>query len=152
VGWVCTTLDDIMIEPTIYMNGKDVPLTEALKKITDEWVDDGNYCAQTVIDLRDALIFNEKLTSYSMKGNQALKTQVKTLEKELAPFKAKEFYKKYEDMITETVTISKEEYESLLEDRKWRIALKNAGVDNWEGYSFACELLNKGGKRKLKKQ
>ena len=39
----------------IYMNSENIPLTEALKKMTDEWVDDGNYCAQTVIDLRDAL-------------------------------------------------------------------------------------------------
>lgn len=45
-------------------------------------------------------------------------------------------------MTNETVTISKKEYESLLDDRKWRIALENAGVDNWEGYSFACELLD----------
>lgn len=45
-------------------------------------------------------------------------------------------------MNNETITISKEEYESLLEDRKWRIALENAGVDNWEGYDFARELLN----------
>ena len=37
------------------MNSENIPLTEALKKMTDEWVDDGNYCAQTVIDLRDAL-------------------------------------------------------------------------------------------------
>lgn len=44
-----------MKEPTIYMNGENVPLTEALKKMTDDWVDDGNYCAQTVIDMRDAL-------------------------------------------------------------------------------------------------
>jgi hypothetical protein len=44
-----------MKEPTIYMNGEDVPLTEVLKKMTDDWVDDGNYSAQTVIDLRDAL-------------------------------------------------------------------------------------------------
>ena len=39
----------------IYMNSENIPLTEALKKMTDEWVDDGHYCAQTVIDLRDAL-------------------------------------------------------------------------------------------------
>lgn len=45
-------------------------------------------------------------------------------------------------MTNETVTISKKEYESLLEDRKWRIALENAGVDNWEGYDYACELMN----------
>jgi hypothetical protein len=44
-----------MKEPTIYMNSENIPLTEALKKMTDEWVDDGNYCAQTVIDMRDAL-------------------------------------------------------------------------------------------------
>ena len=46
-----------MKEPTIYMNSENIPLTEALKKMTDNWVDGGNYCAQTVIDLRDALIY-----------------------------------------------------------------------------------------------
>lgn len=45
-------------------------------------------------------------------------------------------------MNEETVTISKEEYKSLLEDRKWLAALKSAGVDNWEGYDYACELMN----------
>ena len=32
----------------------------------------------------------------------------------------------------ETVTITKREYESLLDDRKWRLALEYGGVDNWE--------------------
>ncbi len=41
----------------------------------------------------------------------------------------------------ETVTISKKEYESLLEDSKKLTALKNAGVDNWEGYDYARELM-----------
>jgi len=45
-----------MTEPTIYVNSEDHSIDEALKILTDEWVDDGNYCAQTVIDLRDALI------------------------------------------------------------------------------------------------
>lgn len=45
-------------------------------------------------------------------------------------------------MNEETVTISKKEYESLLEDRKWLQALEGAGVDNWEGYDFARELFN----------
>lgn len=45
-------------------------------------------------------------------------------------------------MTNETVTISKKEYESLLEDRKWLQALENAGVDNWEGYDYARELMN----------
>jgi hypothetical protein len=44
--------------------------------------------------------------------------------------------------MTETVTISKEEYEELLEDQKMLIALQGAGVVNWEGYEFAMETLN----------
>lgn len=39
-----------------------------------------------------------------------------------------------------TVTISKEEYESLKEDARWLQCLENAGVDNWEGYDYAREL------------
>lgn len=45
-------------------------------------------------------------------------------------------------MNEETVTISKKEYDSLLDDRKWRIALESGGVDNWEWYS---ESLKEGG-------
>jgi hypothetical protein len=44
-----------MTEPTIYVSGEHHSIDEALKMLTDEWVDDGNYSAQTVIDLRDAL-------------------------------------------------------------------------------------------------
>ena len=40
----------------------------------------------------------------------------------------------------ETVTISKKEYESLLEDSKKLTALENAGVDNWEGFDEAREI------------
>lgn len=42
----------------------------------------------------------------------------------------------------ETVTITKREYESLLEDVNKLRALEGAGVDNWEGYSYAMELLH----------
>ncbi len=42
---------------TIYANGESHSIDKALKMLTDEWIDDGNYCAQTVIDLRDALKF-----------------------------------------------------------------------------------------------
>lgn len=41
----------------------------------------------------------------------------------------------------ETITISKKEYESLLEDSKKLQALEGAGVDNWQGYDYAMELL-----------
>jgi len=45
-------------------------------------------------------------------------------------------------MDKETVTISKAEYEELLEDQKFLIALRGAGVDNWEGYGEALEWLD----------
>ncbi len=39
----------------------------------------------------------------------------------------------------DNVTITREEYDNLLEDSKVLQALENAGVDNWEGYDFAME-------------
>jgi len=39
------------------------------------------------------------------------------------------------------VLLTETEYNSLLEDQKWLQALENAGVDNWEGCSYARELL-----------
>lgn len=42
----------------------------------------------------------------------------------------------------QTITITKKEYESLLEDSKWLQCLENAGVDNWDGYDYARELFN----------
>ncbi len=38
-------------------------------------------------------------------------------------------------MTTEkTVTISRADYESLIDDQKWRICLEAGGVDNWPYY------------------
>lgn len=37
------------------------------------------------------------------------------------------------------VTITREEYDALLNDSNFLRALEAAGVDNWEGYSFAME-------------
>ncbi|MBY5849775.1 hypothetical protein HFN51_04285 [Rhizobium leguminosarum] len=37
-------------------------------------------------------------------------------------------------MNEETVTITKKEYESLLDDAKWRECLEGGGVDNWSYY------------------
>jgi len=31
----------------------EMPIAEALKLMTDEWLDSGNYCTKTVMDLRD---------------------------------------------------------------------------------------------------
>ncbi|UWU09416.1 hypothetical protein [Sinorhizobium medicae] len=39
------------------------------------------------------------------------------------------------DDTTEYVTIPKREYESLLDDAKWRECLEGGGVDNWSYYS-----------------
>lgn len=40
----------------------------------------------------------------------------------------------------EQITISKKEYEKLLERSNWLDCLEVAGVDNWEGISYALEL------------
>lgn len=42
----------------------------------------------------------------------------------------------------EMVTISKLEYEALLEDKMWLEALEQSGVDNWKGFSYAHELMD----------
>ena len=42
--------------------------------------------------------------------------------------------------VHEMITISKEEYESLVEDSDFLHALRAAGVDNWEGYSEAVDI------------
>ena len=42
---------------------------------------------------------------------------------------------------TKMVTISADQYEQLLEDSARLSALRAAGVDNWEGYDYAMEIL-----------
>ena len=44
-------------------------------------------------------------------------------------------------MEKEMVTITRKEYESLLKDSEVLGALEGAGVDNWQGYDYAMELL-----------
>lgn len=39
------------------------------------------------------------------------------------------------------VTISKKEYDQLIKDSEFLEALRAAGVDNWDGYSYAFEIL-----------
>lgn len=39
----------------------------------------------------------------------------------------------------DNITISKKRYKQLLESERFLYALEAAGVDNWEGYSLACE-------------
>lgn len=43
--------------------------------------------------------------------------------------------------MSKTVTISEVEYKALLRDQKWLNCLEAAGVDNWEGYEYAAEML-----------
>ncbi len=40
---------------------------------------------------------------------------------------------------TETVTISRAEYEDLLDESALLNCLRNAGVDNWDGWEYALE-------------
>jgi hypothetical protein len=45
-------------------------------------------------------------------------------------------------METETITITRAEYQRLLEDSNKLLALKSVGVGNWDGYDEALELFN----------
>jgi hypothetical protein len=47
-------------------------------------------------------------------------------------------------MTEETVTITKEEYEQLIEDSEFLACLEMMGVDNWCGYSEAVESYKDG--------
>ena len=42
-------------------------------------------------------------------------------------------------MQEKTITITEREYAELQEDSAFLNCLRNAGVDNWEGYEFALE-------------
>lgn len=44
-------------------------------------------------------------------------------------------------MNTNEVVLTKEEYDELIADRDFLDALRGAGVDSWEGYDYALELL-----------
>lgn len=51
--------------------------------------------------------------------------------------------KAYAELVTsDTVTISKELYEDLLEIKKMMYSLQSAGVDNWDGYDYALEIFH----------
>ena len=45
-------------------------------------------------------------------------------------------------MEEKTVTISKEEYQELLENSQFLSALQAAGVDNWDGYEHAQDIVD----------
>jgi len=45
-------------------------------------------------------------------------------------------------MEEEMVTITKKEYDELKRVELKSIALEHAGVDNWEGYDYAIDILN----------
>lgn len=42
----------------------------------------------------------------------------------------------------EMVEITKEEYVELLEESSFLNCLRDAGVDNWDGYDYATEMMN----------
>ena len=41
----------------------------------------------------------------------------------------------------ETITIPKRIYDNLVSDADWLAALEAAGVDNWEGFDYAHDIL-----------
>lgn len=49
------------------------------------------------------------------------------------------------DVVDGMVTISKKEYDELLDDSFFLECLTGAGVDNWEGYDYALKKYQKQG-------
>lgn len=49
------------------------------------------------------------------------------------------------DELNKTVTISEEEFNELVADSTFLMYLTQAGVDNWEGYEIAQELMEANG-------
>jgi hypothetical protein len=45
-------------------------------------------------------------------------------------------------VIDTSVTITRREYANLLSAKNKLLALQAAGVDNWDGYDYAMEILN----------
>jgi hypothetical protein len=43
------------------------------------------------------------------------------------------------------VTVSSDEYQELKRDQNWLHCLEAAGVDNWDGYTFAREIYRQRG-------
>lgn len=93
-----------MESPKIYIAHlhERLPLEEALSWLADDWVNHGHYCAQTVIDLRDALKYYIKeckkleherdeavVASFNlhMDGSPKQKTAIIALEEELDKFR-----------------------------------------------------------------
>ena len=56
-----------------------------------------------------------------------------------------ENFKQFEKHHIEETTFLINEIKKLSEDSKFLLALRHAGVDNWEGYSYAQDLLEKNG-------
>lgn len=44
----------------------------------------------------------------------------------------------------ETITIPRSLYEDLMESHTWLVCLESAGVDNWDGISYAHDLMELG--------
>lgn len=47
-----------------------------------------------------------------------------------------------EEFIEDPITISRKEYNDLLDQLHWLQCLENAGVDNWSGWDYALEEYN----------
>ena len=44
-------------------------------------------------------------------------------------------------MSNEMITISKKEYDDMIDDLTWLTCLEDAGVDNWSGIEYAIQLM-----------
>lgn len=81
---------------------------------------------------KDKVISNYKLNSLSFGHDiDEYKGNIKEVEMRSSDLLKEE---------VEMVSIPKTEYESLLKRDDWLACLEQAGVDNWSGWDYACEL------------
>lgn len=89
----------------------------------------------------EILSYIAKLYDYEPKIIYTESHFAKVLEDELNITIKLDFDYQEKQMSKETVTITKEEYDDLIESYQWLCALESAGVDNWCGYDHAKEIL-----------
>lgn len=124
-------LTAIELRDIVYEDSDEFEVIE--KEITDTWRH-GNENLAIIKRLSDGKYFE---------------VYYRTSPKENCEFEDMNFTEEYDeieyyvkaDSNDDMVSITKKEYESILKDVKFMRALEAAGVDNWEGYNIAIDIL-----------
>jgi hypothetical protein len=97
-------------------------------KLAETIRDDIYKLSQTLITLEKERLKNKEDIKYKLELDRKRKEE-------------KALFNQLQKNMDETITITKKEYDSLIEDSETLSALESAGVDNWSGYDYAMEIL-----------